>query len=315
MNKRQEAYKSMAMKTIGEMHRHNAIWKGNKVISGTVTKIETLFEGIDTANARQNMKTEGATQKKNSFRKQIDKTTDIFLGIFRSYAKTTGNDELYQNSNLSLSEIKDIKDTEITVLANSTVKYAENNKEQLKDYGMSADMIKNYSTAIDGYKEYLTRPQEIKAEKKTATAELKDLFKQLDEQLTEYLDNHMMQFVEKEPQFYSDYENARIIYDDPTTSKSLMGTVSDVDSDCDGTEDKCPPLQNVKVHVKFKAGSELADSVKSTSKKGNFQFKGLKEGVYTVTFEKFEYETVTKEIEIHKNAMTRLNIKMKRINL
>ncbi|RLD56585.1 MAG: hypothetical protein DRJ01_15025, partial [Bacteroidetes bacterium] len=114
MNKRQEAYKSMAMKTTGEMHRHDAIWNKNKVIGGTVTKIETLFEGIDTANARQNMKTEGATQKKNSFRKQVDKTSDIFLGIFRSYAKTTGNDELYQNSNLSLSEIKDIKDTEIT---------------------------------------------------------------------------------------------------------------------------------------------------------------------------------------------------------
>ena len=306
MNKRQEAYKSMAMKTMGEMHRHDAIWKSNKVISGTVTKIETLFEGIDTANARQNMKTEGATQKKNSFRKQVDKTTDIFLGIFRSYAKTTGNDELYQNSNKSLSEIKDIKDTEITVLANSTVKYAENNKEKLKDYGISADMIKNYSTAIDGYKEYLTKPQEIKAEKKTATADLKELFKQLDEQLTEYLDNHMMQFVEKEPQFYSDYENARIIYDDPTTSKSLMGTVTGGDAEVE-------VLQYVKVTVKFKAGSELADKVKSTSKKGNFQFKGLKEGIYTVSFEKFEYETITKEIEIHKNAMTRLNVQMKKI--
>ena len=306
MNKRQEAYKSMAMKTTGEMHRHDAIWKGNKVIGGTVTKIETLFEGIDTANARQNMKTEGATQKKNSFRKQVDKTTDIFLGIFRSYAKTTGNDELYQNSNLSLSEIKDIKDTEIIVLANSTLKYAENNKEQLKDYGISADMIKNYSTAIDGYKEYLTKPQEIKAEKKTATVELKELFKQLDEQLTEYLDNHMMQFVEKEPQFYSDYENARIIYDDPTTSKSLIGTVVDA-------HEPAHVLQYVKVTVKFKVGAELSDKVKSTSAKGNFQFKGLQEGIYTVSFEKFEYETVTKEIEIYKNAMTRLNIQMKKI--
>ena len=306
MNKRQEAYKSMAMKTIGEMHRHDAIWKSNKVISGTVTKIEKLFEEIDTANARQNMKTEGVTQKKNSFRKQVNKTTDIFLGIFRSYAKMTGNDELYQNSNKSISEIRDIKDTEIIVLANSTLQFAKDNKEQLKDYGMTADMIKNYSSAIDGYKEYLTKPQEIKAEKKTATAKLKELFKQLDEQLTEYLDNLMMQFIEKEPQFYSDYENARIIYDDPTTSKSLMGTVVDA-------HEPVHVLQYVKVTVKFKAGSELADTVKSTSKKGNYQFKGLKEGIYIVSFEKFEYETITKEIEIHKNAMTRLNVKMKKL--
>jgi len=47
MNKRQEAYKSMAMKTTGEMHRHDAIWKDNKVISGTVAKVEKLFEELE----------------------------------------------------------------------------------------------------------------------------------------------------------------------------------------------------------------------------------------------------------------------------
>ena len=73
-------------------------------------------------------------------------------------------------------------------------------------------------------------------------------------------------------------------------------------------------MQYVKVTVKFKAGAELSDKVKSTSAKGNFQFKGLQEGIYTVSFEKFEYETVTKEIEIRKNAMTRLNVQLKKNN-
>ena len=312
MNKNQEAYKSMAMKTIGEMQKHNKIWKANKVISGTVNDIETLFVEIDKTNARQNVTSKGLTEKKKEYRKQVDNTSDIFLGIFRSYAKTTGNDDLYANSDKSLSEIKKISDTEILVLAGSTKDFASANKEQLKDYGIADDMIKDYGKSIDGYKEYLTKPQENRAEKATATAHLKELFKKLDEQLTEYLDNHMMQFKSKEPQFYSDYENARTIYDAPTIPLSLKGTVLGADDDCDGAED-CP-LRYVKVRVKFKAGSELADSVKSTSKKGNYQFKGLQEGICTVTFEKFKYETVTKEIELHKNDLTRLDIKMKKIN-
>ncbi len=305
MNKRQEAYNSMAHKVIGEMNRHHDSWKSNSVISSTVEKINGLFKKIEKTNARQNQSTKGISQKKREFRKQLDNTTNIFLGIFRSYAKTTNNDELYENSNKSLSEIKKIKDTEIIVLVNSTIDFATNHKNDLKDYGITDKMISDYQTSLVGYNEYLSKPQEIQAEKKTATAELKQLFKDLDEQLTEYLDNHMMQFVEKEPQFYSDYENARIIYDDPTISKSLMGTVSDA-------HEPAHVLQYVKVTVKFKAGSELADKVKMTTAKGNFQFKGLPEGVCTVTFEKNKYVTQTVETEIHKNAMTRLNVQLKK---
>ncbi len=115
----------------------------------------------------------------------------------------------------------------------------------------------------------------------------------------------MMQYKTKEPQFYSDYENARIIYDDPTIAKSIMGTVTDM-------HEPAHVLQYVTVTIKFKPGSELSGNVKSTSKKGNFQFKGLPEGKCTVVFEKNYYETLTVESEIHKNAMTRLNVQLKK---
>ncbi len=309
MTKRQEAYYSMALKAIGEMNRHNAIWKDNKVITSTIKVSTGLFKEIETANARQNQSTKGASKKKEEYRTKLDKTSNIFLGIFRSYAKTIGDEELYENSNKSFSDIKYIKDTEIMVLVNTTITYARANQNNLKDYGISEDMISEYSQIAEGYKEYLSRPQEIKAEKKTATARLKELFKKLDEQLTEHLDNHMMQYKEKEPQFYSDYTNSRIIYDDPTTTYSLMGTAYDADDDCDGAD--CT-LEFVKVTVKFKAGSELADSVKSTSKKGNYRFKGLKVGKCTVTFEKNYYDTLIVESEVNPNTLTRLNVKLKK---
>ena len=51
---------------------------------------------------------------------------------------------------------------------------------------------------------------------------------------------------------------------------------------------------------------------KKTTKKGNYQFKGLPEGKCTVTFEKNYYDTVTVDSEVHTGKFTRLNIKMKK---
>ena len=105
--------------------------------------------------------------------------------------------------------------------------YATGRLSELADYGITETMISDLQTITDGFIEYLTKPQEIIAERKTATGHLIELFKQLNEQLSEYLDNHMMQYKTKHPQFYSDYKNAREIFDGPTISISLMGTVTD----------------------------------------------------------------------------------------
>jgi len=306
MNKTQEAYNSMAHKTIGELQRHSDIWTGNTIITNTVATINQIFVEIDETNARQNRKSTGLTQKKNEFREQLNNTTDVFLGIFRSYAKTIGDDELYENSNMSISEIKKIKDTEIMVTVNTAKTYATDHLLDLANYGMNQTMITDYQTQADGFVEYLTKPQEIIAERKTATAHLKVLLKQLDEQLTEYLDNHMMQYKTTQPQFYHDYENARIIFDDPTISKSLMGTVTDQETGL--------PLQYVEVTATFSIGPDTVEFTKTTTQKGNYQFKGLPEGQCTVTFQKNYYNTLTLNSEIHNNAMTRLNAAIQRTN-
>ena len=72
-------------------------------------------------------------------------------------------------------------------------------------------------------------------------------------------------------------------------------------------------MEYVKVTVKFKAGAELADTVKMTTAKGNYQFKGLPDGKCTVTFEKNYYQTITVDSEVHTGKFTRLNVKMKKI--
>ena len=305
MTRKQEAYNSMAYKVIEVMTRHNGVWKDNKAISTVIEKIKGLLAELEKVNTNQKITSAGATKKKSQIRKELDKLTNVFLGSFRSYARSINDVQLYEKFDLSLTEIKEVKDTEVIGESQAVAEFATSHLKDLKDFGTSQQAIDNYKLIATDFRNVLAVPQSIIAERKTLTQKLKDLFKKLDEHLTEDLDNYMMQFITKNPDFYSDYENSRIIYDNVTISKSLMGTITDA-------HEPAHVLQYVKVSVKFKAGAELADKVKSTTAKGNFQFKALPEGVCTVTFEKNKYEPQSFEIEIHKNKMTRLNVQLKK---
>ncbi len=165
----------------------------------------------------------------------------------------------------------------------------------------SQELINQYQTTSNEFEKIIAVPQTNIAERKTLTQKLKNLFKTLDEYLSQDLDNLMIQYITTNPDFYSDYQNARIIYDSATIHKSLIGTVYE-------GHELTHVVQYVQVTAKFKAGSELSDSVKSTSAKGNYQFKSLPEGLYSITFSKNGYQTQIIDIEIHKGKTTRLNV-------
>ena len=143
MDKSQEANKSMIHKTVGEMYNHHSKWEGNPIITPTLEKTETLLVEIEDTVTRQNRKTEGYTDTKEEFRDSLNIDTDIILGIFRSFAKTNNDNVLYQESNISLSEIKKIKDTEIMITVNRVLKYAGEHKDEMKDYGLTEKMIED----------------------------------------------------------------------------------------------------------------------------------------------------------------------------
>jgi hypothetical protein len=295
----------MAYKVIEEMKRKRELWSGNKAISDVVGKINNTLSEIEDVNAKQKITSAGATKKKTKIRKELDNLSNVFLGSFRSYARQIDDVQLYEKYDLTITEIRKVKDTEVIGESKSIIAFATEHLKELKDFGTTQKMVDEYKLIATNFREVLALPQIIIAERRTLTQKLKDLFKQLDEMLNEDLDNYMMQFITKNPDFYSDYENARVIYDDVTISKSLMGKVT-------GGEAEIEVITYVTITVKFKAGTDWKEYTARTSKKGNYQFKGLPEGKCTVTFQKNYYETLTIESEVHNNEMTRLNVQMKK---
>jgi len=125
----------------------------------------------------------------------------------------------------------------------------------------------------------------------------------------------MLQYQDDKPELYKKYEVLREIDDSQTTALSFKGTVEDADSDCDGLEDGCP-LQYAKVTVKFRAGKAWKEMHAVSTKKGNYQFKGIPEGECTLTFTLEKYDTLIVESVARPDKLTRVDVKMKKtINL
>lgn len=303
MDKIQEAINSMGHKTIDEMYRHHDAWKDNPVIVKNVGKIEGLFEKIDTNLARQNRKTQGATGTKAEYRENLNISTDIFMGIFRSYANDIGDKEIYTEFDMTITIIREKKDTEFPVLVNTVEEFATKNKDKLKDHGFEDKMLEQYGKDKQGYISYLTKPQDLVAERKTATNNLKELFPELEKTFTESLDNNMNQFRLKDKEFYDDYMNARNIYNNPTIARSLLGNIK--------TEDTKVAIPKVKITARLKDGTEKIEFVKFSTAKGNYMFKNLPDGIYDIIFEKHNYDTLIIEKEIRKGLQGRLNVELR----
>lgn len=253
----------------------------------------------------------GFAERKQEHKKGLANIDYEYASGLRSYANDTDNAPLYNEFDLAVSKIAILSDIKIVEYSNSLLSQLNTYKKEVEPYGVSETDIENLSKETLAYSDLLLEPESHKDKITVSTQNIKGLMHSIDQILERSLDLDMEQYKTTEPDLYNEYQQARQIHDSKTIHMSLMGTVTDADSDCDGTEDGCA-LEFVKVTVKFKPGTALADNDRTTSKKGNYQFDKLPEGKCTVTFEKNYYDTLVLESEIHDNRLTRLDAKMKK---
>ena len=307
MTKTQEAYRSMAEKVLGEMKRFQDALTNDKVITGTVTKIEAKLAEIKKFAQQQSVTTKGGTKEKKQVRGKIDKEMDYLYTAIRAYAKNIGNEDLFETYKATVSVIKRIKDTQIGDYVGTVLAYATDNLNELKPYGIREAGLKALQTNMETYQGILQLPQEIIAERKAATSRLKQAFKELAPLFDDFLDNEMVKFRLDNPEFYEAYINARIIYDNPTHHKAIHGIVTD--------EETKEVLENVKVYFMHTEAETTADAkypTTYTTDKGYYEFKSLPEGTGTVIFEMGYYVTLHMPVNLIPNNDLKLNVAIRK---
>ena len=304
----QEAVVKMMQEVVRFFDENPQFEKDNSVLKMHVDKLRDILKKIAEYKIKQEFDNTGYTKNKNLAKQELAHNLVNITSSICSFANDTGKNELYEEFNVPISKVGRKSDSDIVNYANTVLAESDKYKKELEPYNVTADELVNLTKETKAYSDILLIPAQEKKERAVSTDKIKKLITEGLQVMKRSIDFDMVHYKDSDADLYETYENLRDIDDSKTTALSIHGTVEDADSDCDGD---CV-LQYVKVTVKFKAGAELADSVKSTSKKGNYQFDKLPEGMCTVTFEKNYYDTLVVDSEVHHNKATKLDVKLKK---
>lgn len=307
MNSHQEARLSTSG-TIREFFKNNIkIWGKNKLIAATIDKLDKNHDEIGETLLQQSIPITGYAKDKKKYRLLLNDTCAVLYAIFRANGAHTGSETIYDQFKKPKTALARVKDNEMYNLVLSAGEFATENRDELKDYGLTNQLFEKFNKEVAGYAEFLSKPGEAKAIRSAATKRLIQLFKELNLIYRRELDNLMAQFKFSQPDFYAQYKQVRRIYDNPTHKVSLFGKITNA------TTKKI--IADATVTATPKDNSEQEKIIKLSTDKGNFRYKKLEPGLWIITFEKYGYQTISIELLIVKGKSYRRNIKMKENNI
>jgi len=311
MNDYQEVEYKMALGVQNFFAVNPELTKNNSILKNHLVQFDGLMVDWGKLIDQQNFDISGYASEKQKAKTALSETIFGLTSSVHSFAVDTKNDILLNEFDLSVSHINKLSDVKFVAYSTNLSHTLEENKEALKPYNVTADELVNLTAETNSYSKLLLKPAEERKERAIVTANVKKVITKVLTLLSDSIDFDMEHYKDAEPAIYEKYSKLREIDDSATHALSIMGTVTDADSDCDGTEDGCA-LAHVKVIAKFKPGKAWKESHAVTSGLGNYQFKDIPDGKCTVIFTLEYYDTVTKEIAVYSNKATKLDVEMKK---
>ena len=247
----------------------------------------------------------GYARRKKEQKNSISEFDYELSSGLRSFANDTDNAPVYDEFDLSVSKINKLSDINFVTYSKNLITNLNKYKKEVEAYGVSADDIDKLSLDLAHFNNILLEPAQHKDQKKVASQNIKELISEELNLFKTSIDNHMEQYRTSKPDLYKNYQEARQIDDNRTTALSIRGKIT-------GGEAEIEVLEYVHVTAKFKAGTDWKEMSATSTAKGNYQFKGVPDGMCTVTFEKNYYQTIVVESEVHHQKATQLNVVMKK---
>ncbi len=297
----------MCKDTLKYLKDNSTIWESDPVLSAIIAKAEKGQKDVIETQKQQDVTSKGYTDAKNRFRAKVDEDLDYILSAFRTYAKQTGNDVLYQEANITTSRIEKLSTTRIVPIFEKNLAYANEHMKELEPYGIREAGLKSAQADFDNFREYLSMPRDIRAMKTAATEKLRQQLNDLVKIYDEDMDDAMVKYRLTNPDFYNGYVKVRIIYDSHTYHKSLHGIVTD--------EETKEVLENVKVtfmHTEAAATADAKLPETHTTEKGYYEFKSLPDGAGTVIFEMPYYDTLHMQVNLMPNKDYQLDVSIRK---
>jgi hypothetical protein len=299
-----------AVKSANE--RFQATWSTNAVYAATHNQWAAKVVLIEQNRDVQTVENAGVTEDK-----QIKKGLMVDKALFiqnrlLSYANVTNNVELAASVHYSKTKMKNARDTDIVSICNVILSKATANATAIATYGVTAAMITELQTAITTYTGVMAKPISVKSQTKNATENLARLFKEADDILKKRMDLDIELFKVTKPDFYSQYQTARIVIATKGSATSVLGSAVEANSGqpIKGASFEFTPDKNGL--SKIAAPAAMPTVVKKSAAKGSFRISNLPEGTYMVTVRKLGYKDQVITINVLKGETTTLKIELER---
>ncbi len=176
---------------------------------------------IKTIRTQQEKDITGITEDKHQILNElIDYVTDV-SGALKSYALENKNNALYESINFTESAVERLPHSEISSIAGFIAEEADKlTPEELTAEGISAEDLAEFKRLCEEFKTLLQAPRQAVIDRSNYTEELAELFIEAADIKKNVLDNLIMQFKRKDPEFYRKYTAASNVMYRKTQSKN-----------------------------------------------------------------------------------------------
>lgn len=297
MNARQEAKLTMYRAT--EKHGDD-----NPTIIAAVPAFQTAFTNfkakIAAITGTEQLKAApltGMVVDKSTSKQTLCEMAADTAGIIFAFASATANNTLKQAVKFPLSKLLQTRDEELVPRCQGIHARAIENKDALEDYGITNTKLTALQTAINNYATETPKPRTALSQRKTLTANLRQLFKDTDAILTDQMDKLVSNFKAANPDFVSTYETVRIIIDPAITATQLKGIVT--------AKSTGNPIKGATITI-----VELSKTA-TTNFAGAYYFKPVANGTYTVTATAIGFENFQADgVEVKLGVITSLDVEL-----
>lgn len=209
------------------LKNHTAITDSVPVFKKVYDNAAKLLERIADADQVREAKKETSSAGKQQFKNELVRKARIVAGAIVTYAGLHNDQGLRESMTFSHTELARAKDTDLASLTANILEAARQLNGQLKDFGISDELLQDYTERVTNYSTQANKPRrqvaEIKVAGDIAREDLLSLRKIFDQQL----DSLMLQFEEKHPEFYITYHIKRTIIYPGHRKTKIDGLVTD----------------------------------------------------------------------------------------
>lgn len=175
------------------------------------SELKSGISHIDEQQQVQVVDNKGLTQVKVALRTDVTQRILMFSKALKALATIQKNADLLTKSNYKLSDLNRLSDPILFDVGTMLVKLANPLRSQLEKFFVTDEDYKQTDAILAEFKAAIPQKRLATTVSKSSTKKISDVFKSIDKLLKEVIDVYVAPFEYKNPDFYREYTNARII--------------------------------------------------------------------------------------------------------